>query len=73
MLFTHPTKADQTQTITIPRKNIKQKTKNKKKGNQKTKIEEERGRERNLSPVAEFEDCLLISLMRSVTRLPLAN
>ena len=37
------------------------------------KIEEERGRDRNLSLVAEFEDCLLISLMRSVTRLPLAN
>ena len=71
MLFTHPPKADQTQTITIPPK--KHKTKNKKKGNQKTKIEEERGRERNLSPVAEFEDCLLISLMRSMTWLPLAN
>ena len=50
----------------------KHKTKNQKKGNQKTKIEEERGRERNLSPITEFEDCLLISLMRLVTWLPLA-
>ena len=37
------------------------------------KIEEERGREKNFSPVTEFEDCLLISLMRSMTWLPLAN
>ena len=70
MLFTHPPKADQTQTITIPLK--KHKTKNKKQKKRKSE-NENRGRERNLSPVTEVEDCLLISLMRSVTRLPLAN